>query len=1121
MFRNHVKIAGTLTALSPLHLGSGDTRQYDKIRAQTDKGAGEMIEVAAIMRDGAGRPYLPGTSIKGALRARTPGPACVFGQVDDKQDGEGVMGRLWIYGAEHKADGPLADLPYADETGGPANAFAAARTRIDRATGTADDHKLFHAEMVPAGTTFSFRAKWLTNLTGDELEEELAAVKAALAPLVAKEGVALGRGGRHGQGRMLLSGVTATLVPLDGAEKILAGWEELAGPAPTGEIIRLKLTGDGPYISIDSSKRKRGKANEDDPEANKLQPLKSAKDTPALTGTALLGALRARAAWLDGGKDNRDKVYKPGVKLSATERLFGVTGRRGLLAVESIEAASCQTQTFTSVKLDRFSSAPIDGALFSVEAFVDPVFDVALRLETRGEEPVPEEAQALFDRLLEDVEAMGLMLGHGGARGFGWFGVAKTDIPAVTAMRQHENEITYNVIEYTKMDVPAPSEAVVDPPRSAPYRFVPLNQTVVAGEFPVIDQCDDKALDKSPSPLIRRDDNRLSGRLTVTWTAETPFLFGQPGKQKYRAVNVANAPEETILEPVQLGDKYAIPGSSLRGAVRALTEIISFSRLRGDMINGRHRFGLRDFDHGKYKTTLMDANAVKAGWLRLEGDNWIVDTVEWRPVLIEEALNRIPHHPRYDRPTASAWKKTELQKKYEVFADVPLLCRWEPEVRSGTNSQGGPYTTRTARLTPTGRRDGVLVFSGKATSDKKTYEYVLEPPAADSDGSITLTAEEILAFKGAHCKPEGRKEWEPVGSWAYWEPRLRAGDKVPVFFVTDPKGKAGDRSAVRLGLTRLFKLPHLYSLRDVLHRTPAQKERPEGGKKLDITEAIFGFVDDDGDGGKAQGFKGRVSFGFARSVQDVAEIQADSARRATLLAPRPSFGPYYLNHGDGKDHKGYPLDYSNPHAILNGRKRYPARNAAMSGLGEFNEQTPRKTSIESLVRFLPAQTVFTGDIIYRNLTTVELGALLWAITLGHPGGKYRHMLGHARGLGYGQFKAEITDSTGVDIQDCLTAFETRMGEERALGRKLGDCEEIQALLRMADPTFGERCNRSPQPMLKVPGGPKTYLALRKRSTSEGKNMLDPYGAGAPPAPQPSGNPVENRQHNGKKGKKKH
>lgn len=423
MKRNHVKIAGTLTALSPLHLGSGDTQRYDQIRKQTDKGAGEMVKVAAILRDGAGRPYLPGTSIKGALRARAAGPACVFGQVDDKQDGEGVMGRLWIYGAEHQTDGPLADLPHAEETGGPVHAFAAARTRIDRATGTADDHKLFHAEMVPAGTVFSFRAKWLTNLTGAELEEELAAVKAALAPLVAAEGVALGRGGRHGQGRMRLSGVTATLVPLDGDEEQLTNWT-LEPPAPKADIVRLTLTGAGPYISIDSSKNKRGKTDKDDPAANILRPLKSAKDTPALTGPALLGALRARAAWLDGGEDDRDKVYKPGIDLSATERLFGVTGWRGLLAVADIRVVKAGTlQVFTSVKLDRFSSAPIDGALFSVEAFVDPVFEVALRLETRGGEPVPEDAQALFDKLLEDVEAMGLMLGHGGARGFGWFGV--------------------------------------------------------------------------------------------------------------------------------------------------------------------------------------------------------------------------------------------------------------------------------------------------------------------------------------------------------------------------------------------------------------------------------------------------------------------------------------------------------------------------------------------------------------------------------------------------------------------------------------------------------------------------------------------------------------------------
>lgn len=110
--------------------------------------------------------------------------------------------------------------------------------------------------------------------------------------------------------------------------------------------------------------------------------------------------------------------------LTPTERLFGVTGWRGLLAVESIRVIRPGgKQTFTSVKLDRFSSAPIDGALFSVEAFVDPVFEVTLRLAPREKAPITLEAQSLFDRLLNDIKDMGLMLGHGGSRGFGWFSV--------------------------------------------------------------------------------------------------------------------------------------------------------------------------------------------------------------------------------------------------------------------------------------------------------------------------------------------------------------------------------------------------------------------------------------------------------------------------------------------------------------------------------------------------------------------------------------------------------------------------------------------------------------------------------------------------------------------------
>ncbi|WP_298364740.1 hypothetical protein [Azospirillum sp.] len=103
---------------------------------------------------------------------------------------------------------------------------------------------------------------------------------------------------------------------------------------------------------------------------------------------------------------------------------------------------------------------------------------------------------------------------------------------------------------------------------------------------------------------------------------------------------------------------------------------------------------------------------------------------------------------------------------------------------------------------------------------------------------------------------------------------------MPVFFIADDKAKDiagatppdGVRKPLRIGLTRLFKLPHRCSVADALRRTEAHRDRPTDadGAKLDIAEAMFGF---------------------ARSAQPVAAIRPDQARRVTLLAPCSSFSP--------------------------------------------------------------------------------------------------------------------------------------------------------------------------------------------------------------------------------------
>ncbi|MGH6847853.1 MAG: RAMP superfamily CRISPR-associated protein [Methylocella sp.] len=178
LFARRIEIGGTLEVISPLHVGSGVEVIDEAIELSEEErrrlGISHPMN-ARVQRDAIGRPYIPGCSIKGALRAIAEDAAAtdaaatakveaLFGVI--KNNGKGTMGALTIFGAIFGCAGRGDDLPFFDkkrngESDNSAGLFISARTAIDHGRGTAKHSKLFHAEEVAAGTTFSLRARYL------------------------------------------------------------------------------------------------------------------------------------------------------------------------------------------------------------------------------------------------------------------------------------------------------------------------------------------------------------------------------------------------------------------------------------------------------------------------------------------------------------------------------------------------------------------------------------------------------------------------------------------------------------------------------------------------------------------------------------------------------------------------------------------------------------------------------------------------------------------------------------------------------------------------------------------------------------------------------------------------
>lgn len=465
-------VEATLEVLSPLHVGSGGARD-DLPTVEGKPGANTAPAVAEIVRDADGNPYLPGTTIKGLLRrlaeARGMDAGGLFGTI--KLDTGGSPGRITVFGAR-RIDGPA--VPHAPFVAGAETklgkgVFVAARTRIDPATGTAGDRTLFHQEMVAPKTTFRLRLRIDARAGVDESSLEnrddhalqtgravrgdrnarpdadalLATLRDLLNDLSAEDGQAIGKSQADGFGRVRLVPESLTVagraLAKSGAfEKHTPKAEPSLQPAAKAEALR--FTCKGPFIVLDASKTRKAGESE---EGNRphLSPQAWDERHPMLLGTSVMGALRARACWLAArqalrkGKDgeairaiDRDGlVWRKGMKfqdLSSVQRLFGVTGLRGRLAIAALRVQQATPWDVTSVKLDRFTGGPVDNALFKTRAFIGVTFDLALALDERPKElddTSRELDHALYKALLDDIRANGMVLGHGGNKGFGWF----------------------------------------------------------------------------------------------------------------------------------------------------------------------------------------------------------------------------------------------------------------------------------------------------------------------------------------------------------------------------------------------------------------------------------------------------------------------------------------------------------------------------------------------------------------------------------------------------------------------------------------------------------------------------------------------------------------------------
>lgn len=569
----------------------------------------------------------------------------------------------------------------------------------------------------------------------------------------------------------------------------------------------------------------------------------------------------------------------------------------------------------------------------------------------------------------------------------------------------------------------------------SPYNFVPLSKTIVFPEW----------ADQVSHDAPFRDG--VSGELFLTIESMSPIYVRNGGSwsEEDRKDETSSMHDffKSGIGP-DGAEVFLIPGSSLKGIIRNVTEIVTFGKMARV---SDHRYSIRDLyyhpytdklTHGSRKTEIVPLS--KAGWLKSEGDRWYLTPCRY--ARIEQRLLGIGN------------SRCSAVDKYGKYKGQVKGIRFTLSKEKVHSHRKGELHIRYDKVESLGNGEltGTLVFTGQPNKTKH-MEFVFY---SDNDEHIDVT-ELRKDFEFIHSEPDGT----PNVEWKYWKSRLDKGKVVPVFYLTGNDTPASSTDLPEsMGLAMMYRLPYKYSIGDtVCHTNKEHFPKSADSFRPDMSDLMFGYCR----GRKA--LRGRIQVGHFIEPSTSRERRGNSritTIRTVLGEPKPTYYPNYLkqNHKDGmlidREYKTY-MDK----AEVRGWKRYPVREIADQPSQDNLPRIPRdrdgreNRDIAVYFRPLPKGVVFEGRIRFHNLKKEELGALLWVLTWGSNGNRH-HQVGMAKPLGYGRIKISIDkgrsnilypESSKYDWKGAEKAFTDYMKKEV---EGWDQSDQIIQLIAMAD-----------------------------------------------------------------------
>ncbi|MDZ8227612.1 MULTISPECIES: TIGR03986 family CRISPR-associated RAMP protein [unclassified Nostoc] len=524
----------------------------------------------------------------------------------------------------------------------------------------------------------------------------------------------------------------------------------------------------------------------------------------------------------------------------------------------------------------------------------------------------------------------------------------------------------------------------------APYNFVELPDKIVSAEL-------------ESNGKLRNNNcyypDRHTGRIECILTTSSPLYIrcGLTKEEFESGKEAKNSPDFYYIDLIT--KKPILPGSSLRGMLRTLIEIISFSKIT--QVSDHQRLYFRavatlpkDDSLAQAYKQYIKPNQVKAGYLKRDGDIWKI----------------IP--ARENNSTSFAWVKEEDLSS----ADFPELKRFDDP---GYLPQNIPISFK--RIRPKGQyqyivedvtipkqyplNQGRLVTSGnmKETSDTdsesiRTYHCVVFAPDPRPSKTYIIDPDAIKHYCNALTDFQQKPPFD--------EKLGMLQEDRPVFYCQPKQGNI----VTLFGHSPNFRIP-CSPKGDAKAATVVDfiPEYLRDDSIIDIAEAIFGFVRQKKQPeGKNQSRAGRISVSDAicETPPDKIFMTEGVITPKILASPKPSTYQHYLvQPEETKAEKSKLKHYASQpteETVIRGHKLYWHKG---SNYDIHHPKPDKNEEIQTQIQPIKAGVTFNFTIQFENLSNVEIGALMWILDIA-PDNNYRLSLGMGKPLGMGAVKIE-------------------------------------------------------------------------------------------------------------------